>query len=132
AQALAEDLGLAGDITTEATVPAASTASAILRARKPGIVAGLDLAEEAFHQVEPRIVFERVVGDGRRVAAGTEIARISGPARGILSAERVVLNYLGRMSGIATLTRRYVDAIADTRAAIIDTRKTTPGLRALE
>lgn len=132
AQALAEDLGLAGDITSEATVPENAVAAAMLRARKPGIVAGLAFAEEAFRQVDPRIVFQSVAKDGDHVGAGGTIARISGPARGILGAERVALNFLGRMSGIATLARRYVDSVAGTGATIVDTRKTTPGLRAIE
>lgn len=131
-RALDEDLGLAGDITTDATVPAGATASAVLRARAPGVVAGLPLAREAFHQVEPRLTFVPVANDGDIVDSGAILARISGPARGLLTAERVALNFLGRMSGIATLTRRFVDAVDGTGATIIDTRKTTPGLRALE
>jgi nicotinate-nucleotide pyrophosphorylase (carboxylating) len=130
--ALAEDLGLVGDITTNAIVPAAATAAGVLVARRPGVIAGLPLAEAAFRALDPEVRFEALVGEGQPVAAGAAAARVSGRARALLSAERVALNFLGRLSGIATLTRRYVDAIAGTRARIIDTRKTTPGLRALE
>jgi nicotinate-nucleotide pyrophosphorylase (carboxylating) len=132
AEALAEDLGLAGDITTDATVPAETTASAVIATRKPGVVSGLDLAEEAFHSLCSSISFKRLHDDGAVVAARTDIARVTGKARAILAGERVALNFMGRMSGIATLTRAYVDAIAGTRAIIVDTRKTTPGLRAFE
>jgi len=132
AEALAEDLGFAGDITTDATVPAEATAVAVIAARQPGVLAGLDLAEAAFAELDPTVRFERLKDDGDCLAAGEAAARISGNARAILTGERVALNYLGRLSGIATLTRRYVDAIAGTKAAIVDTRKTTPGLRALE
>lgn len=132
AEALAEDLGLAGDLTTDATVPAEATAVAVIAARQPGVLAGLDLAEAAFAELDPAVRFERLKDDGDRLAAGEAAARISGNARAILTGERVALNYLGRLSGIATLTRRYVDAITGTKAAIVDTRKTTPGLRALE
>ena len=130
--ALAEDLGLAGDITTNATIPADRQARAVFNARDDGVIAGLDLAAETFAVLSGDVHFERTVQDGARVAAGATIAIVSGPARAILTGERVALNYLGRLSGIATLTRRYADAIAGTNAAIIDTRKTTPGLRAFE
>ena len=130
--ALDEDLGIAGDITTRATVAPGTPAEALIAARKPGVVAGLALAETAFRTLDPNIAFTIEADDGEAVAAGSEIARISGDAQAILSAERVALNFLGRMSGIATLTRRYVDAIAGTGAKIVDTRKTTPGLRAFE
>lgn len=130
--ALAEDLGLAGDITTDATVPADASATAVIAARKPGVVSGLDLAEQAFRVLDPRVTFERLVDDGEAVVGMTAIARISGNARALLTGERVALNFMGRMSGIATLTRAYVDAVAGTNAAIADTRKTTPGLRAFE
>jgi nicotinate-nucleotide pyrophosphorylase (carboxylating) len=132
AEALAEDLGQAGDITTDATVPADRTIEATLAARKPGVVSGLDLAEEAFGVLDRHVVFERLIDDGRAAPAGAIIARISGNARAILTAERVALNFMGRMSGIATLTRTYVDKVAGTKASIVDTRKTTPGLRAFE
>ena len=130
--ALAEDLGLAGDITTDATVPAGTKARAVFAARKPGVISGLAVAREAFRALDARVAFIPEVADGASVEAGACVATVQGPARAILTGERVALNFLGRMSGIATLTRRYVDAIAGTHAAIVDTRKTTPGLRAFE
>jgi len=130
--ALAEDLGEPGDITSVATIPADATATATFGARKAGVVAGLPLAETAFRVIDPAVVFERLCSDGDRVAAGGEIARVSGNARAVLAAERVALNYLSRLSGIASATHALVDAVAGTRAVILDTRKTTPGLRAFE
>lgn len=130
--ALAEDLGLAGDITTDATVPADAAARAVIAARDAGVVSGLDLAEAAFRKLDAACVFTVTACDGSEVGAGAEIARVEGSARAILTAERVALNFMGRMSGIATLTRAYVDAISGTQATIVDTRKTTPGLRAFE
>ena len=130
--ALDEDLGLAGDITTNATVPAQAIARAVIAARKPGIVSGLAVAAATFRAVDEGVAFELAVRDGDAVAAGTVIAKIDGSARAILTGERVALNFMGRMSGIATLTRSYVEAIAGTKATIVDTRKTTPGLRAFE
>jgi nicotinate-nucleotide pyrophosphorylase (carboxylating) len=130
--ALDEDLGLGGDITTNATIGADVRSQALIIARKPGVVSGLALAEAAFRELDPGCAFEIDIDDGASVVANDTIARIDGKARGILSAERVALNFMGRMCGIATLTRRYVDAIAGTRAKIVDTRKTTPGLRAFE
>lgn len=132
ASALAEDLGLVGDITTDAVIGPDMTAAAVLAARKPGVVAGLEVAAAVFQHLDPATRIERLVPDGERVGAGATLARVSGSARVLLTAERVALNFLGRMCGIATLTRRYVDAIAGTRAHIVDTRKTTPGLRAFE
>lgn len=132
ADALAEDLGLAGDLTTDATVDADAIAHAVIAARQEGVIAGLDLAQAAFAAMDSRVEFMRCTFDGARVAAGQVVAKISGPARAILTGERVALNYMGRLSGIATLTRCYVDVIAGTKAAIADTRKTTPGLRAFE
>jgi nicotinate-nucleotide pyrophosphorylase (carboxylating) len=132
AEALAEDLGLVGDVTTNATVPADAQSTALLKARAPGFVSGLALARAAFHALDPALAFTVTKPDGGIVATGDTIAEISGSARAILSAERVALNFMGRMSGIATLTARYVAAVAGTRAAIVDTRKTTPGLRAFE
>ncbi len=132
AEALAEDLGLVGDVTTNATVPADAQSTALLKARAPGFVSGLALARAAFHALDPALAFTVTKPDGSIVANGDTIAEISGSARAILSAERVALNFMGRMSGIATLTARYVAAVAGTRAAIVDTRKTTPGLRAFE
>ncbi|MGH6816296.1 MAG: carboxylating nicotinate-nucleotide diphosphorylase [Hyphomicrobiaceae bacterium] len=130
--ALAEDLGLAGDVTTDAIVPSATRASGLIAARKAGVVAGLTVAETAFRALDPGVTFETLVADGERAAAGTTVARVAGNARALLSAERVALNFLARMSGIATLTRTYVDAVAGTGAHICCTRKTTPGLRAFE
>lgn len=130
--ALAEDLGLTGDITTNATVAQDVTATAVIAARKPGVIAGLQLAEASFRALDPDCAFDVCVPDGGAVKAKDAVAKISGNARALLTAERVALNYLGRLSGIATLTRAYADAIAGTKARIADTRKTTPGLRALE
>ncbi len=130
--ALTEDLGRAGDLTTLATIPAGRQATAVIAARKPGIVAGLPFARAAFRIFDSSVVFNALLEDGASLAPGDIVARISGGARSILSAERVALNYLGRLSGIATLTGRFVDAVAGTNARIVDTRKTTPGLRAFE
>jgi nicotinate-nucleotide pyrophosphorylase (carboxylating) len=132
AAALAEDLGLAGDLTTNATIPADATATAEFRARGAGIISGLDLAAATYRYLSSDVVFDRKIADGAQVSAGDTIAVASGPARAILTGERVALNYLGRLSGIASLTRAYADAVAHTKASVIDTRKTTPGLRALE
>jgi len=131
-RALAEDLGRAGDITSAAVIDADAWISVQIAARKPGVIAGLDLAEAAFQHLDSCAVVERAVEDGTRIAPGDVVMRIEGHARGILSAERTALNYLGHLSGIATATRAMADAIAHTKARICDTRKTTPGLRALE
>ena len=128
--ALLEDLGRAGDITTNATIPAMKQARAVIAARQPGIVAGLDLAKAAFRLLDPALSFETRIADG--TAPGAILATIEGPARALLSAERVALNFLGRLSGIATLTSRYVAAVAHTKVRIVCTRKTTPGLRTFE
>jgi nicotinate-nucleotide pyrophosphorylase (carboxylating) len=130
--ALEEDLGLAGDLTSQATLAPDAVAHAVLAARELGIIAGLDLAEAAFRLVGDGVRFERKLNDGDRVEAGGVVAEISGPARLVMSAERVALNFLNHLSGIATLTRTYADAIAGTGAKICDTRKTTPGMRAFE
>jgi nicotinate-nucleotide pyrophosphorylase (carboxylating) len=130
--ALLEDLGRAGDITTNATIPAARQARAVIAARQPGIVAGLDLAKAAFRLLDPALSFETRIADGAAVTSGAILATIEGPARALLSAERVALNFLGRLSGIATLTSRYVAAVAHTKIRIVCTRKTTPGLRTFE
>jgi nicotinate-nucleotide pyrophosphorylase (carboxylating) len=130
-RALAEDIGRGG-ITTDALIDSGVAASAQLMARETGIVAGLDLAEAAFRGVEPDISFERLIQDGSPVKAGDVIARIAGSARALLSAERVALNFMTHMSGIASLTGLYVAAIAGTKARIVDTRKTLPGLRVFE
>lgn len=132
AEALAEDLGLGGDITTQATVPAGTRSSGVIAARRPGIIAGLQLAEVAFKTLDPLTRFDVIVADGERVEGGGIVARVGGDARALLTAERTALNFLGHLSGIATLTGQYVAAIAGTRARIADTRKTTPSLRALE
>jgi nicotinate-nucleotide pyrophosphorylase (carboxylating) len=129
--AIAEDVG-GGDITTDSVVPKSATATADVIVRVDGVLAGLAVALRAFAIVEPRIDRDLRIQDGTRVGAGTTVARLSGPARGILTAERVALNLLGRLSGIATLTRSYVDEISGSKAKITDTRKTTPGLRSLE
>ena len=130
--ALAEDLGLAGDITTDATVPPDATASAFIVARQRGVVSGLPLAEAAFRALNASVIFKAEITDGMLITRGKSLAHISGNARAILTAERVALNFLGRMSGIATLTRAYVNQVVGTSARIVDTRKTTPGLRAIE
>ena len=129
--ALAEDVG-DGDVTTEATVDADATGSAELVVKEPGVVCGLGVAEAVFRALDPELLFEPLVEEGSAVSAGTTVARVTGPERAILTGERTALNFLARLSGIATLTRRYVDAVEGTGAAILDTRKTTPGLRALE
>lgn len=130
--ALEEDLGLAGDITTDAVIPADAQGKAAIVARKAGVVAGLDLAEAAFKALDPEARFTRIVHDGGKVAAGGAIAEISAKTRAILSGERTALNFLGRLSGIATLTAAFVAAVEGTKARIACTRKTTPGLRGLE
>ena len=127
--ALLEDLGRAGDLTTDAIVPAAARARTVLRARRPGVLAGLDFALTAFRLVDPAITAEIARHDGARLARGDVIAEIAGPARGILTAERTALNCLGHLSGIASATRGVVDAIVGHRAQVVCTRKTLPGLR---
>lgn len=121
-----------GDLTAELTIPQDAHLDALLTAREIGVFAGGPLIAEAFRQVDERIEIVELASEGQRFAAGDVLARISGPARGVLTAERVALNFAQRLSGIATLTARYVDAVAHTKALIADTRKTTPGLRALE
>ena len=129
---LIEDLGRAGDLTTDAIVPAGLVARAALVAREAGVVAGLDLAKLAFDLVDPKIAMQVEIADGATVTTGCVIARVSGPARGILMAERTALNFLGHLSGIASATASVVAAVRGTRAKITCTRKTTPGLRAVE
>jgi nicotinate-nucleotide pyrophosphorylase (carboxylating) len=129
--ALAEDIG-SGDATTLATVPANATAKAVMRAREPLVVAGIGFAEIAFRELSPKIKIEMLARDGQRIAAGKTLLKISGPARAILTAERVALNFVQRLSGVATLTSQFVGAIRGTRAQILDTRKTTPGWRRFE
>ena len=130
--ALAEDLGRAGDITSTAVIPAELVATLTLTARRPGVVAGLDVAGLAFRLVDPAITLTVERPDGRDVTEGAVIASVTGPARGLLSAERTALNILGHLSGVATATAGVVKAVAGHAAAIVCTRKTTPGLRALE
>jgi nicotinate-nucleotide pyrophosphorylase (carboxylating) len=130
-QALAED-GAEADITTLSTVPAEQQASGTILTRQAGVIAGLRAVSETFHLFDPQISVELLVEDGASVQAGQALVRLSGPARSLLSAERVALNFLGRLSGIATLTARSVRALEGTNVRILDTRKTTPGLRALE
>ncbi len=130
--ALEEDLGRAGDITSQLTIPAGATASARLVARKPGRLAGLICAQAAFRLVDPILKFDAAAPDGSDIAPGTLLATVSGSARSILTAERVALNFLGPLSGTATATAALVKAVEGTRARIVCTRKTLPGLRALQ
>ena len=129
--ALAEDIG-PGDATTLATVPENAPARAAMVAREPLTVAGLDFAETAFREVSPKVHCERRVQDGTRAQAGSTLLHLSGPARALLTAERVALNFVQRLSGVATLTAQFVEAVRGTRAEILDTRKTTPGWRRFE
>jgi len=131
-QALAEDLGRAGDITTDAIIPAEAIVRAVIAAREPGVVAGLIAAELAFRLIDPAVRLVARAPDGAVIAKGDVIADLEGPARAILTAERVALNFMGRLSGVATATHQLVSRIAGTKARIICTRKTTPGLRVLE
>ena len=132
AAALEEDLGQAGDITTDPIFPADATAEAEILARKPGVIAGQNLAAASFKALDPDAEFVADVADGGKVGAATLIAHVRGKARALLTAERTALNFLGHLSGIATLTAAYVAAVEGTRARIACTRKTTPGLRAFE
>ena len=132
AAALEEDLGLAGDLTSQATLAPGARATASLSAREAGTIAGLDLAAAAFRLVGDGVTFTPKLADGDRVEASGAVAVVAGPARLVMSAERVALNFLNHLSGIATLTREYADAVAGTGAQICDTRKTTPGLRAFQ
>jgi nicotinate-nucleotide pyrophosphorylase (carboxylating) len=129
--ALAEDIG-GGDVTTLATVPKTRAFKTVMRAREPLVVAGLDFARAAFLQLSSAVKIEFLVHDGTHVARGDNLLRISGSARAILTAERVALNFVQRLSGIATLTAQFVAAVKGTRAQILDTRKTTPGWRRFE
>lgn len=130
--ALLEDLGRAGDITTDAIVPATAQAETVLAARQPGVVAGLDLAALAFRLIDPAIRIEIERPDGTQLAKGDRIATIAGPVRGMLTAERVALNFLGHLSGVATAASTLVEAVKGHKARICCTRKTMPGLRALQ
>jgi len=129
--ALAEDIG-SGDATTLATVPEAATANAVLRAREPLVVAGLDFAGAAFAELSAAVKIERLAKDGQPVKEQEVLLKISGPAHALLSAERVALNFVQRLSGIATLTAQFVEAVKGTHAQILDTRKTTPSWRRFE
>jgi len=129
--ALAEDVGQ-GDVTTEATVSPDAVGAAELLVKEPGVVCGLRAAQATFRALDNDIDFEPLVQEGDAVEGPSAVALVTGAARAILTGERVALNFLGRLSGVATMTKRYVDAVAGTGVAILDTRKTTPGLRALE
>jgi len=129
--ALAEDIGR-GDATTIATVPPGLTARAVMRAREPLVVAGTDFVETAFRELSRKVKVKKILRDGRRAKAGAALLKISGPARALLTAERVALNFAQRLSGVATLTASFVKAAHGTRAQILDTRKTTPGWRRFE
>ena len=130
--ALLEDLGRAGDLTTDAIIGADQTATVQLVSREPGVIAGGDCARLAWELLDDRVRVEDLLPDGSRVQPGTVIATITGPARALLSGERVALNFLGHLSGVATGTATIADAIAHTHARVADTRKTIPGLRALQ
>ena len=132
AAALREDLSHAGDLTTDAIVPADATATVRLVSREPGVVAGLPVAQLAWELLDPSVRLDVHLPDGSRVAPGDAIAAITGPARALLTGERVALNFLGHLSGVATGTASIADAIAHTAAKVTDTRKTIPGLRALQ
>ncbi|NPV46635.1 MAG: carboxylating nicotinate-nucleotide diphosphorylase [Armatimonadetes bacterium] len=131
AQALAEDIG-PGDITTETTVPASLRACGVFLAKAAGVLSGLDVAAECFRQLDPACDFQARLAEGDEFAPGTTLAVVTGSARALLTAERTALNFLQRLCGTATLTRAYVDRVAGTKARIVDTRKTTPGLRRLQ
>ncbi|MCF1462768.1 carboxylating nicotinate-nucleotide diphosphorylase [Agrobacterium vitis] len=130
--ALSEDLGLAGDITSMAVIPADHRSTVQIASRRDGVIAGLDVSAIAFELVDPGLVMTPHVSDGAAVKAGDVLATISGSSRSLLTGERVALNFLGHLSGIATVTRQIADAVSGTKAAVACTRKTTPGLRALE
>ena len=129
--ALAEDIG-PGDLTTRAAVPREAKGEAVIVAKAPGVLAGLLVAAEVFHTLDGKIKFEELAQDGEPLASGDQVARLKGPVASILTAERTALNFLTRLSGIATLTARFVDAVVPYGAVILDTRKTTPGWRKLE
>ncbi|WP_010164046.1 carboxylating nicotinate-nucleotide diphosphorylase [Sphingomonas sp. PAMC 26617] len=129
---LAEDLGDVGDITSQAVIPETARFTGVMDSREAIVVAGLPIAEAFFRALDPEAVIERLVADGDRILPGTDVLRLSGKARALLTAERSALNTVQHLSGIATLTRTYVDAIAGTGAVLLDTRKTIPGLRRLE
>jgi nicotinate-nucleotide pyrophosphorylase (carboxylating) len=130
--ALVEDLGEVGDITSQAFIPATATSTGFYIARKPGVLAGLEVAKMVCAAVSEHLTFEPLKSDGETLAVGDKIAKITGPSRDVLAAERTSLNFLQRLSGVATLTSQYVKMIEGTHARILDTRKTTPGWRLLE
>ncbi|MFM8808287.1 MAG: carboxylating nicotinate-nucleotide diphosphorylase [Chthoniobacterales bacterium] len=130
-RALAEDLG-PGDITSEAFITKSQRSQASIVAKEDCVVAGLDAAAEVFRQIDPKIEVKALNKNGDRVTKGTQVLRADGPTRALLAAERTALNFLQQLSGVATLTRQFVDAVAGTKAVILDTRKTTPGLREFE
>lgn len=127
-RALEEDIG-SGDVTTDTIVPAEASLLGRIVAKEDGVVAGLTIAEQVFHRLDQQVAFTPKVEDGTKVTRGTVLTDLNGPARALLTGERIALNFLGRMSGIATLTRKFVDAVSETKAVILDTRKTAPGLR---
>ena len=129
---LKEDLGVGGDVTTAFTIPADARLTSMIQTREPIVCAGIDLAQAFFAALDPGVQVERLVEDGDAVAAGGPVMRIEGVARSMLSAERSALNTLQHLTGIATLTRRYAEAIDGTSCILLDTRKTIPGLRAIE
>ncbi|HEX8222739.1 MAG TPA: carboxylating nicotinate-nucleotide diphosphorylase [Allosphingosinicella sp.] len=131
-ETLAEDLGESGDITSAAVIPADARFAGVMDGREAIVVAGLPVAQAFFRSLDPEVEIERLAGEGERVEAGADLLRLRGSARALLTAERSALNTVQHLSGIATLTRRYVDAIAGTGAILLDTRKTLPGLRVLE
>lgn len=130
--ALQEDLGLAGDLTSDATIPADAQATAVMNTRENGTIAGINIAKAAFEEIDSSISFEALVKDGEVVKAGQDVARITGLARAVLGAERVALNYICHLSGIATYTSQFAQRIAHTKARVCCTRKTIPGLRSFE
>ena len=129
--ALEEDIG-SGDVTTDSIVPAGASLHGRIVAKQQGVVAGLSVAKEVFRELSADVTFNAKVDEGAQVERGVVLADVAGNARALLTGERTALNFLGRMSGIATLTRQFVDAVAGTNATILDTRKTAPGLRALD
>lgn len=130
-EALKEDIG-SGDVTTLATVPLEAVNRALMVARAPLVVAGIEFAEVAFRELDPTVKIDRLVSDGAHLKAGQTILKVSGKTHGLLSAERVALNFVQRLSGVATATARYVELVKGTKARILDTRKTTPGWRRFE
>ncbi len=130
--ALKEDLGLAGDVTSDATIPENAKAKAVMNSREAGVISGLTIAKTAFEMIDPKVKFTLLVKDGDEIKKGQDVAHITGPARAILSAERVALNYLCHLSGISSYTAQFAERIAHTNAKVCCTRKTIPGLRAFE